>query len=93
MPNILLNHITKQFPGVRALDDVSMSIEQGEIHALCGENGAGKSTLMNILSGNIQPDSGAIVLDGVSVSLKNPQQAFIHKIAIVYQHLSLVEQP
>jgi ABC-type sugar transport system ATPase subunit len=91
MPHLVLTHITKQFPGVKALDDVSMSIEQGEIHALCGENGAGKSTLMNILSGNLQPDKGGIFLDGANVSFKNPQQAFAHNIAIVYQHLSLID--
>ncbi len=91
MPHIVLSHITKQFPGVKALDDVSMSIEQGEIHALCGENGAGKSTLMNILSGNLQPDNGGIFLDGTNLRFSNPQQAFAHNIAIVYQHLSLVD--
>jgi ribose transport system ATP-binding protein len=54
-----LQHITKQFPGVKALSDVSLQIKGGEVHALCGENGAGKSTLMNILSGSLQPTSGS----------------------------------
>lgn len=90
MTSLLLHHITKQFPGVKALDAVSMSINGGEIHALCGENGAGKSTLMNILSGNIQPDHGDIIINGNRVIIKSPQQAFDHSIAIVYQHLSLV---
>ena len=53
-------HITKNFPGVTALDDVSMSVHRGEIHALVGENGAGKSTLMNILGGNLQPNGGEL---------------------------------
>lgn len=91
MPTLLLEHITKQFPGVKALQDVTLQIDAGEIHALCGENGAGKSTLMNILSGNLQPDAGRILMNGEAVSLKNPQQAFEYKIAIVYQHLSLVD--
>lgn len=91
MASLLLENITKQFPGVKALDDVTLSIHPGEIHALCGENGAGKSTLMNILSGNLAPDKGNIILDKKKVILKNPQEAFEHKIAIVYQHLSLVD--
>lgn len=90
MPALELEHITKQFPGVKALQDVSLRVRAGEIHALCGENGAGKSTLMNILSGNLRPDAGSIRIDGNNVILENPQQAFAHNIAIVYQHLSLV---
>lgn len=91
MASLQLEHITKQFPGVKALDNVSLSINAGEIHALCGENGAGKSTLMNVLSGNLQPDTGSIVLNNEKIILKNPQQAFQHSIAIVYQHLSLID--
>jgi ABC-type sugar transport system ATPase subunit len=91
MASLLLNHITKQFPGVKALDDVTLSISPGEIHALCGENGAGKSTLMNILSGNLRPDQGEIILDEQGIILKNPQHAFDLNIAIVYQHLSLID--
>lgn len=91
MPALHLDHITKQFPGVKALDDVTFSIQEGEIHALCGENGAGKSTLMNIVSGNLQPDAGSIELDGERIVLRNPQTAFDHRIAIVYQHLSLFD--
>ncbi|HET6544201.1 MAG TPA: ATP-binding cassette domain-containing protein, partial [Chryseolinea sp.] len=63
MASLLLQNITKQFPGVKALDNVTFSVNPGEVHALCGENGAGKSTLMNILSGNLQPDGGNIVID------------------------------
>lgn len=91
MATLLLHHITKQFPGVKALDDVTISIEEGEIHALCGENGAGKSTLMNIVSGNLQPDAGSIELNGKRIVLPDPQTAFDHRIAIVYQHLSLFD--
>jgi ribose transport system ATP-binding protein len=91
MGSLLLQNITKQFPGVKALDNVTVSIVPGEIHALCGENGAGKSTLMNILSGNLQPDEGEIIIGGNNVILKDPQQAFDQGIATVYQHLSLFD--
>lgn len=76
---------------MRALDDITLSVNAGEIHALCGENGAGKSTLMNIVAGNMQPDDGEIILNNEKVIFKNPQDAFDHKISIVYQHLSLVD--
>ena len=91
MGSLLLQNITKQFPGVKALDKVTISIAPAEIHALCGENGAGKSTLMNILAGNLQPDEGDIMIRGNKVTLKDPQQAFDQGIAIVYQHLSLFD--
>lgn len=91
MATLRLDHITKQFPGVRALDDVSMAIAQSEIHALCGENGAGKSTLMNLISGNLKPNEGAIYLDGNPLTLNSPRDAFHNGIATVHQHLSLVE--
>ncbi len=91
MASLLLDHISKQFPGVTALDNVSMEIHAGEIHALCGENGAGKSTLMNILSGTLQPDGGRILLNDSEVLFHNPHEAFENGIAIVYQHLSLVD--
>ena len=91
MGSLLLQNITKQFPGVKALDKVTISIAPAEIHALCGENGAGKSTLMNILAGNLQPDEGDIIIRGNKVTLKDPQQAFDQGIAIVYQHLSLFD--
>jgi ABC-type sugar transport system ATPase subunit len=91
MATLRLEHITKQFPGVKALDDITISIGEGQIHALCGENGAGKSTLMNIISGNLQPDNGTMLINGVPMSFRNPKEAFENKISIVYQHLSLVD--
>lgn len=91
MTSLLLRDITKLFPGVKALDRVTLDVQPGEIHALCGENGAGKSTLMNILSGNLRPDSGSIVLNDQELVLRNPKEAFEQGIAIVYQHLSLVD--
>ena len=86
-----LKNITKSFPGVKALDDVSISFRSGEIHAICGENGAGKSTLLNIITGNLQPDQGALFIDGIKINFSSPQKAFENGIAIVYQHLSLVD--
>ncbi len=86
-----LKDISKQFPGVKALDSVDFNLRPGEVHALCGENGAGKSTLMNILSGNLQPDTGMININRERVVFDNPQSAFNAGVAIVYQHLSLVD--
>jgi ribose transport system ATP-binding protein len=86
---ILFEHITKQFPGVVALDDITLSIRKGEIHALVGENGAGKSTLMNILGGEIQPDRGIVFIHGEAVEIPNPHAARLNGISIVYQELKL----
>ncbi|GAB3999196.1 sugar ABC transporter ATP-binding protein [Spirosoma daeguense] len=90
-PFLQLTGICKQFPGVKALDNVSFDVQSGEIHALCGENGAGKSTLMNILTGNLSPDSGELVLRGEPIQLSGPAEATRQGIAIVYQQLSLVD--
>ena len=68
MNAIEMRGITKIYPGVRALDNVSFSVEQGEIHSLLGENGAGKSTLMNVLYGMTTPDAGEILVDGKPVT-------------------------
>ncbi|MEM6846048.1 MAG: sugar ABC transporter ATP-binding protein [Bacteroidota bacterium] len=89
--NLELQQISKEFPGVKALDQVSVTIQAGEVHALCGENGAGKSTLMNILSGNLQPNSGSIRWKGQEVQIPDPIEAQRLGIAIVYQERSLVE--
>ncbi len=85
-----LKNISKTFPGVRALDGVSLQVRPGEIHALCGENGAGKSTLLNILTGNIQPSAGEVRVNGQVVRIDGPAHANRLGIAIVYQQLSLV---
>lgn len=82
--------ITKTFPGVHALNDVTFSVEKGKIHALVGGNGAGKSTLMKILSGAISPDSGTIYVDGKKVIINSPEAAKKLGIAIIYQELDLV---
>ncbi|AEI49998.1 sugar ABC transporter ATP-binding protein [Runella slithyformis] len=92
MALLTLQNISKTFPGVQALSDVSFPLEAGEVHAVCGENGAGKSTLMNILAGNLQPDSGGqIFIETKAVQIRDFNQARELGIAIVYQERSLVE--
>ncbi len=86
-----VSKISKQFPGVKALDKVDLTIKKGEVHALCGENGAGKSTLMNILSGIYKPDEGMIAINGETVQLNSQQKAQEHGISTVYQERSLVD--
>jgi ribose transport system ATP-binding protein/rhamnose transport system ATP-binding protein len=81
--------VSKAYPGVTALQDVSFSLRQGEIHALCGENGAGKSTLVKILMGIVQPDSGTIAVEGQPVEVRGPQQAQGLGLGLVAQELSL----
>jgi len=86
---IVFQEITKTFPGVVALDQVSFSIRQGEIHAIVGQNGAGKTTLMNILSGEIQPDRGVLVYRGRPVVIPDPHAARSLGINVVHQELML----
>ena len=85
-------HISKSFPGVKALRDVSFSIRKGEVHALVGENGAGKSTLLNILKGIYQPDEGQIIYDGSSIKIKSPGHASSIGINMVHQEINLVPE-
>lgn len=85
-------HISKSFPGVKALNDVSFSVEQGEIHALVGENGAGKSALMKILIGLYQPDEGEIVFDGKSRTFRQPADALKAGISMIHQEISLMQK-
>lgn len=91
MSRLQLQRISKSFSAVKALQQVDMQFNAGEIHAVCGENGAGKSTLMNILAGNLQPDEGGIFNDGERITLASPGNAFNVGIATVYQHLSLCD--
>jgi len=89
MPLLSMKNISKYFPGVAALDDVSIDIEEGEVLALIGENGAGKSTLMKVLSGVYTPDAGEIIFQGRKVRFRQPTDALAQGIRTVYQELSL----
>ena len=91
-PTIEVRHISKRFPGVVALDDVSLQFFPGEVHAVVGENGAGKSTLMKIMSGAYIPDSGEMFLGGEKVSFSHPQQAQMKGISIIYQEFNLLPE-
>jgi len=91
-PAIELLGITKRFPGVVANDDVNLTVETGEIHAICGENGAGKSTLMKILYGMQPADEGAMKVDGTEVSFSSPTDAIEAGIGMVHQHFMLADQ-
>ena len=84
-------HITKEFPGIKANDDITLQLKEGEIHALLGENGAGKSTLMSVLFGLYQPEAGEIRKNGVKVEINDPNDATALKIGMVHQHFKLVE--
>lgn len=86
---VQMNGITKRFPGVLALDNVSFNLRKGEVHALLGENGAGKSTLMKVLSGVHNPDEGHILFEGKQVSLGSPIAAQEKGITIIHQEFNL----
>ncbi len=85
-----LKHVSKSFPGVQALRDVSLSLQRGEILALMGENGAGKSTLIRMLGGAHQPDAGTIRIDGQDVRMTTPLEAMKAGVGVIYQELSLI---
>lgn len=86
---LTLKHITKTYPGVVALNDVSITFEQGEVHALLGENGAGKSTLIKIIAGAIEPDAGTIGFDQREFQRMTPKLASENGVAVIYQELNL----
>jgi D-xylose transport system ATP-binding protein/putative multiple sugar transport system ATP-binding protein len=86
-----MNHITKEFPGVRALDDVTFDVRSGEIHALVGENGAGKSTLMKVLSGEYTDYTGEIILNNEKIYFKGVKESETAGIAIIHQELGLIQ--
>ena len=88
-PILELRNISKAFPGVQALKDVSFDVVPGEVHALVGENGAGKSTLIKIVAGVYQPDAGTIYFQGQPVQIQNPRHAQMLGIAAIYQESSL----
>lgn len=85
-----VKHITREFPGVKALDDVSMQFERGEVHALMGENGAGKSTLMKIITGIYHPDLGSVWIDGNQITLKCYKDSINYHISMVHQEIQVI---
>ncbi|MEI6289211.1 MAG: sugar ABC transporter ATP-binding protein [Chloroflexota bacterium] len=91
-PLLEVKHISKRFPGVIALNDVSLKFMPGEVHAVVGENGAGKSTLMKIMAGAYIPDSGDIFLSGKKISFAHPQNAQENGVSIVYQEFNLLPE-
>ena len=91
MYRLELDHISKQYPAVKANDRVSLRVKPGEIHAVLGENGAGKSTLMKIIYGAVQPDEGTMRWNGEPVRVASPAAARALGISMVYQHFSLFD--
>src|SRR5476651_948494 len=90
-PLLEMRRISKRFPGVVALDNVSVEVGRGEVVALCGENGAGKSTLMKILGGVYSPDGGEILVDGQPVRINNVNDAMKLGIAFIHQELNVLD--
>ena len=90
-PLVVLEHITKRFPGVVANDEVDLELRSGEVHALIGENGAGKSTLMRVLYGMYPSDGGRILVRGDEVKVASPRDAIALGIGMVHQHFVLVD--
>ena len=87
-----VKNITREFPGVKALDNVSVQFEKGEVHALMGENGAGKSTLMKIITGIYRPDAGIVCIDGKKAQLKNYSDSAKYDISIVHQEIQVIPE-
>ena len=88
---LTVNGVSKAFGVVQALNDVSLTIREGEVHAVVGENGAGKSTLMNIIAGVLKPDVGTFLLGDKAITLDSPHKAIMQGISIVFQEINLVE--
>ena len=86
---LVIHNVTKTYPGVIALNDVSMEFEAGEVHALVGENGAGKSTIIKCISGAVRPDSGSIRFEGQELTAMGPDGLRKMGIEVVYQELNL----
>jgi len=87
-PRLRMVNISKSFPGVLAVRDVTLEVRSGEILALAGENGAGKTTLMNVLTGVVLPDAGEIYLDGEKVVVDSPRRALELGITMIHQELA-----
>jgi ABC-type sugar transport system ATPase subunit len=89
---VALNNVVKDYPGVRALRDVSIDLRRGEVHALVGENGAGKSTLIRILSGDVRPDGGSISIEGEPIVFDGPRDAPRRGIVTIFQELMIAPE-
>ena len=87
---IVLKDVSKAYPGVRALDEVSFSLKRHSVLGLVGENGAGKSTLLSIINGSVRPDSGTLSIDGHPVRFGHPTEAAQHGVATVFQEQGLI---
>ena len=83
-----MNHIAKSFPGVKVLDDVTLQVRRGSVHALMGENGAGKSTLMKILMGIYDADAGEVLVEGEKLAARGPREAMERGVAMIHQALN-----
>ena len=90
-PILQVKNISKEFPGVKALTDVSVDFYPGEVHTLVGENGAGKSTLIKIISGVYIPTKGNIIFEGKEIEFTSPRQAIDKGIAVIHQELSIAK--
>ena len=90
MTALQVSQVSKSFPGVKALNNVSMTMQAGSVHALLGENGAGKSTLIKIITGIYQPETGSITMNGTPVRFANPRQAAAGGVGVVHQERNLV---
>ncbi len=90
-PLLKIDGLCKSYPGVKAVDDVSLALARGEIHALLGENGAGKSTLVKMVYGLVAPDAGTMQLDGTTFQPRRPAQARARGVGMVFQHFSLFD--
>src|SRR4051812_25340934 len=89
-PLLEIREVVKEFPGVRALDCVNLTCRAGRVHALVGENGAGKSTLVQVLTGNLRPDSGEVLLEGNPVAFADPREGLRAGVTAVYQELTVL---
>jgi L-arabinose transport system ATP-binding protein len=89
-PYLQFHSVSKAFPGVQALDDVTFGVDEGSVHALIGENGAGKSTLLKVLSGAHQPNGGSLSFGGVEYAFSNAREALEAGVAVIYQELNLI---
>ena len=89
-PRLMLTNLTKRYPGVVAVDQVTLDFDAGEVHGLVGENGAGKSTLIKILAGAVVPDEGEVRLDGQLLAPGNVRAAYQRGLAFIHQELSLI---